>query len=253
MIFHQEYLSFGRAQSRPNGLYNMPRKSGFTLIELLVVIAIIAMLLAILTPSLKKAKDSAKQLICLSNERQMGLALQAYLFDHENRLPPSSCHLDEPEKYWLHIISDYAESPLLFQCPSDRSDNFVNWNRPLDEQSEDSRWSSFGINSLLDPDCQLNRGYYNNAERVKRPMYCVYICEAPDSWKNVDHLHPESWETVEQVKAQIAWNRHKNETSNYLFVDGHAENLPVEKTWAWPGQCYWYPGHAPGWPPVEEY
>ena len=72
---------------------------GFTLVELLVVIAIIALLLGILLPSLNGVRRQAKKISCISNMRQMGVALQTYLIDSENRLPPSSCHLSDPNQY----------------------------------------------------------------------------------------------------------------------------------------------------------
>ncbi|MBN1816961.1 MAG: prepilin-type N-terminal cleavage/methylation domain-containing protein [Sedimentisphaerales bacterium] len=222
----------------------------FTLIELLVVITVIGILLAVLTPALKKAKEATKKLICASNVRQFGIALGAYTMEHEERLPPSSCHMDHPEQYWLHILAAYSDSDLLYRCPSDTSKDFIDWDRPLEEQEQDGKWSSYAINSLLDPRCPLSQGRYNKVSNIRHPQYCIYLCEAPDSWTSFDHLHPENWGSIDEVKGQIAWDRHDGK-SNYVFVDGHAECLSVDQTWAWPGNCFWFPGHAPGWPPDD--
>lgn len=65
----------------------MLKRKAFTLIELLVVIAIIAMLLGILMPSLKKAKQIAQEVVCKTNLRQYGLAGTLYLTENDDRFP----------------------------------------------------------------------------------------------------------------------------------------------------------------------
>ena len=62
------------------------RARAFTLIELLVVISIIAMLLALLLPSLAGAREAARSMSCASNVRQIGVVLHAYLNDYDDVL-----------------------------------------------------------------------------------------------------------------------------------------------------------------------
>ena len=67
-----------------------PRRPGFTLIELLVVISIIALLIGILLPALGAARNSARNLMCLSNVRQLGTAGFTFAADHKQRLQATS-------------------------------------------------------------------------------------------------------------------------------------------------------------------
>jgi prepilin-type N-terminal cleavage/methylation domain-containing protein/prepilin-type processing-associated H-X9-DG protein len=62
-------------------------QSGFTLVELLVVIGIIALLISILLPSLSKARESANQVVCMSNMRQFGIGMQIYSEQNNGMLP----------------------------------------------------------------------------------------------------------------------------------------------------------------------
>lgn len=58
------------------------RRNGFTLIELLIVIAIIAVLVAMLLPALTKARETAHDARCKSNQKQLGMACFSYVNDH---------------------------------------------------------------------------------------------------------------------------------------------------------------------------
>ena len=69
----------------------MPRPKrlrGFSLIELLVVISIVAVLIGLLLPTLQGARDAARRLVCLSNQRQIGIGFTAYTFDFKDHIPP---------------------------------------------------------------------------------------------------------------------------------------------------------------------
>ncbi len=69
-------------------MISMPTKKGFTLIELLVVIAIIALLMSVLIPSLNKAKESARLVLCANNQKQTLTGLFAYAADNDAVYPP---------------------------------------------------------------------------------------------------------------------------------------------------------------------
>jgi prepilin-type N-terminal cleavage/methylation domain-containing protein/prepilin-type processing-associated H-X9-DG protein len=101
--------------------YCGPRRfqSGFTLIELLVVIAIIAILAAILFPVFAQAREKARQIACLSNEKQMGLGLMQYVQDNDEKLCGSGTYSTPTNPYfdWLDAIQPYTTARLLAQCP----------------------------------------------------------------------------------------------------------------------------------------
>ena len=66
----------------------------FTLIELLTVIAVMAILMALLLPALGRAKHKARQVSCMSNSKQIGLAGHLYIKDNKGKIPPRETFLD---------------------------------------------------------------------------------------------------------------------------------------------------------------
>lgn len=86
----------------------------FTLIELLVVIAIIAILSALLLPALQSAKESVKQAVCLSNQKQLGIAFGNYLNDWDSSYP-SNIYYDENSRVWQGVFEEYKYVPELYR------------------------------------------------------------------------------------------------------------------------------------------
>jgi len=103
-------------------------RRGFTLIELLVVIAIIAILAAILFPVFARAREKAKQTSCLSNMKQMGVALMMYAQDYDERFMrcagyrnPDIVLYDDPDvyAYWWQQLMPYMMNEQILSCPAD--------------------------------------------------------------------------------------------------------------------------------------
>jgi prepilin-type N-terminal cleavage/methylation domain-containing protein/prepilin-type processing-associated H-X9-DG protein len=90
----------------------------FTLIELLVVIAIIAILAAILFPVFAQAREKARQTTCVSNLRQIGLAVTMYATDNEGYPFHSSPSNQVPRTRWSDYLLPYAKNEKMFLCPS---------------------------------------------------------------------------------------------------------------------------------------
>ena len=84
-----------------------PFRSAFTLIEMLVVIAIIALLAAIITPSISRALEGAKSTQCVSNLRQVGVALTAYSLDNRGYLPAAGSWGGQTAPTWFITLSPY--------------------------------------------------------------------------------------------------------------------------------------------------
>lgn len=211
----------------------MRKRNGFTLIELLIVIAIIAILLTILAPALDKARDAAKQAMCMSNQRGLSSAWVMYADDNKGRLcsprPGGGAALKDRECSWIYwgagwpwpdqwtpdqweqSITQGALWPYtgqlkgIFRCPAGE----------LNEQITYTGFASMGwqvpLNRAADGDIYLR------ISSIPQPVErAVYIDEGK--------LTPDFYSVY--YNAEMWWdqppNRH-NEGVTMSFADSHAE------------------------------
>ena len=126
----------------------MRKGRGFTLIELLVVIAIIGILAAMVFPVFARARESARKAVCLSNVKNIALAIQMYLADNNDTMPPTE-HRDEVLEYFQAkggddygdwcvfqsnpylrhpvIYDEYIKNRDVWRCPSGKVEGGASW------------------------------------------------------------------------------------------------------------------------------
>ena len=130
MDFSQDYFHSKVPKRRSSG---DSLRSGFTLIELLVIIVIIALLLSIMIPFLHKAKAITARMVCSHNLKQIYLAMDFYLNEHDNMYPCAEDPVSTDPAYWLWMgrgwrsfVAPYLGGPIdvnnpsVLFCPRDR-------------------------------------------------------------------------------------------------------------------------------------
>ncbi len=230
-------LEIARRCSAPSE-FARRRRDGFTLIELLVVIAIIAILAALLLPALGRAKESAKAIQCLNQMRQIALASRLYAEENEDSFPRSQ-HSAFANK---QLPWERALAPLLgvtggptawtnllqtvYHCPNDKQTGHL----------------SYGFNYYCevgpDDDYPGKPQTWRKLSQITRPTSTILYAEVSIA---ADHVMPAlGWLTAADAENEVAARRHKQK-SNYAFVDGHAELLPLNRTYNPPQTDLWNP------------
>jgi prepilin-type processing-associated H-X9-DG protein/prepilin-type N-terminal cleavage/methylation domain-containing protein len=216
---------------------NMKRPSGFTLLELLLVAVLVAILAGLLLPVLGKARERARQAVCLSNLKQIGLAFFMYLGDHNEIFPCSQDPVSTTPVYWLwmgrgwrKLLMPYirstitAQSPSILYCPSDRTAPAL-WESTSYGYSLCFYHAPEQINAMTD-----NTFAYDTGKIVPSVPQKFSMVAHPDK-----KVLAAEWLDNHTGGAYNWWSF--SGRRNYLFVDGHvqflkaAEILPANDGW----------------------
>ncbi len=200
------------------------REKGFTLIELLVVIAIIAILASMLLPALSQAKTKTVQTLCLSNLKQLNLAMVLYTSDYRDKTPAANSvpnqdiwwWYKELDKSYVGLKGKSSSNDVVFRCPKDRgwapNAGYFNphWQNPTLD------YGSYVFNSVT------NNNPHNSLENislpsVKNPTRTWLMSEWPIHWGY-------SWHKSQTGNLNIPYN---NAIDNVSFVDGHAAYIKI--------------------------
>jgi prepilin-type N-terminal cleavage/methylation domain-containing protein len=217
-------------------------RCGFTLIELLVVIAIIAILAAVLLPVLSTAKNSGKKAACISNLRQIGVAIQLYAQDHEGRIPygPVAPPFTHPAEFYpstgsptslislrsgapvalgLMLKDELAHTPKVLFCPG--SDQPLEVDAELDKVGVTQAQGSYyyrhgGVTTLfytppVEPEC--TRLDNPGPNRLGRPIRALaidteFLCSLTVADYNI-----------------VPRTHHKQRVANALYNDASVRSL----------------------------
>lgn len=191
------------------------RASSFTLIELLMVIAIVALLAALLSPALKKARDAARRMGCVNNLRQIGVALIAYANDNSGSLP---------DWRWQEELTPYLSNQKAG----------INYWLPVGMCPSSPTTMPFGswAGSPLHAHYAYKGTYYADPQSfgVWGDNQCINLSQVADPPSKV--IVGERWYPVNAWGVEWGYNilsntmfytRVHGSGSNFLFVDGHGE------------------------------
>ena len=224
------------------------RNFHFTLIELLVVIAIIAILAAILLPSLQQARTKGQAIFCTSNLKQLGMTNIQYTQDNNGYfqwIAPNSNNKYRPVPETFYTF--YKVSPKVFVCPADKMDAPVDpgkfeWGNWVDAPQLLKFWDadttgegirrlkgSYGVTRYL---CGINDGdkphplFVLKVSRLKSASKFGVFADSrkysPDEWRRI---------SVNFIRSSMyneyrwAWPGSRHKKYNMVFADGHCSAL----------------------------
>jgi prepilin-type N-terminal cleavage/methylation domain-containing protein/prepilin-type processing-associated H-X9-DG protein len=247
---------------------NASPKKAFTLVELLVVIAITALLVAILVPSLQKARELAKQVVCSSRQRQLALALTSYTQEYDGYIMPYSTVYQKgatsntqlwvgphgsydhgmtvAEEYWYAMlyVAKGIDNRDIFFCPSLSPSNNSQYKIRTGKNLEDRvmGWT-YGLRdwAIRDGTQWVNDRAPKKITKMPRPSDFFLIADTVtyDPWNRTgfDYRHiPADYGqmfVILDYGRAVNWgyggvHLRHSDKAGAVFADGHAEFKPMQ-------------------------
>lgn len=215
---------------------------GFTLIELLVVISIIALLIAILLPALSAARESSRQVTCLSNLRSMAIGSQLYFHENNDQIFPMRWSTSGL-RYWSSILWPYAGgTTYVWNLPPHPEGGYVEGMETVFRcPTDDVMRPQYAVKNI-----SYSAGWYTSIDmsptgfaaagmgtpRLRRVVEFPHASSVGflGDWDPRVDLPPQLWQGISSPARRYLslpmWMRHGGgENVNYAYLDGHAATI----------------------------
>jgi len=233
----------------------MRRRKAFTLIELLVVIAIIALLMAILMPGLRRAKELAREVVCKSHLQQWAVCMEMYTGEHDGKFMPGIDENWATGQYsWIYTLIPYYKDTDIRLCPKAKRtieqggvlpytawdvsktnpDAFTLLNEPI------FKVGSYGINWWVN-DSDLVNGNHDVKNKWRRTgqkmpseipvlMDCGFMLARPEPSDPAPANDGEFLWAFGGGMRRVCTNRHTGEV-NMMFMDWSIRKVRLKELW----------------------